>query len=408
MRILIFIEYVIVGHWRRDAWSVAVARGLSGLGHDVIVACDGAHDLAAFAPAEVIARKPLRTRFGGQPLRFQAWAEKIRDTTTHDVSLSLTPLVPAVVTLTAIDNALGRFSVILSMRNPVSMMLEYLHEPLLPLVAIAERRVVRSPLIQRRLVLAGAPPGARVGDDVSIGMASTQEPVTGDARESLRTGVRSSLGIDSEACVLLTSAMHPFRAGATAMVEGFAAARDRAVVPMGSEASISSRDAPPVLLVAGRYNVAFHNAAAKAGCLDRVKFLGGTSRMEAALAAADVAIVPAPLRPLTGTGRFIADAVRVGLPVVASPGAPGVHLLTRVASGVLSPGIVVGDNTPQAWRAAIEMILDSGVRARHVAAARDMSPVLTMSSLLARLEHVLMEQAARGTGRRVKSSDGGG
>ncbi len=393
MRILIFIEYVIVGHWRRDAWSVAVARGLAGMGHEVIVACDGAHDLTAFSPAEVIARKPLRTRFGGQPIRFQAWAEQIRESTPHDVSLSLTPLVPAAVTLTAIDNALGRFSVILRMRNPFSMVLEYLHEPLLPLVAIAERRVVRSPLIRHRLVLAGAPVGTRVGDDISIGMASTQEPMSAEDRESLRTAVRTALGIDPEACVLLTSAMHPFRGGASAMVEGFAAAQSRAAAPMGSEASISSRVVPPVLLVAGRYNVAFHSAAVKAGCVDRVKFLGGTSRMDAALAAADAAIVPAPVRLLTGTGRFIADAVRVGLPVVASPGAPGVALLTRAASGVLAPGIVVDENSPSAWRTAIEMILDSGVRTRHTAAARDVSPKLAMPSLLARLERVLAERA---------------
>lgn len=386
MRILIFIEYVIVGNWRRDAWSMTVVRGLASRGHEVIVACDGAHDLGAFSPARVIARKPLRTRFGAQPVRFQRWVERVRSQTPHDVSLSLTPLAPATVTLTAMDDALGRLGVIAGMRNPVSMVLEYLHEPLLPLVAVAERRVVRSRVIRRRLVLSAAVPGTRVGDHESIGLASAQEALDPESRERLREAVRVGHGIDRGAVVLLTSAMHPFRGGADVMLEGLAGAR-------------GGDGARAVLLVAGRYNVALHTAAARAGCVDRVRFLGGTSRMDAALTASDAAVVPAPLRPLSGTGRFIADALRVGLPVVASSGAPGVGLLTQVRSGVLSPGIVVRENTAEVWRKAIEMIMDAGVRARLGACARDLGRGLGMSELLGRLEAVLEGEAGSDGGR---------
>lgn len=382
MRLVIFVEYVTLGHWRKDAWSPLLARGLAARGHDVLVACDSAHDVSAFEPARVVVRHPLRTRHEAQPFRFARWARMIRAAEVHDVSLSMTPLAAADVMLSISEPAMRRLASTLRRSNLVSAGMDLVHEPMLPITALAEARASRSVLIQRRLTIAASEPGTIVRGCESIGLASALDPPSDESRAKLRARVRAMFDLHDDATVLLTSAMHPYRAGGAAMLEALAHVR------MGEDGHV------PRVLIAGRYNVRLHEAAVRAGCADRIIFLGGTARMDAALCAADVAVAPGPMKSLPGTGRFIADSIRLGVPVITAAGVPGAGLV-RGDGGTVRPGIVLDGNQPNHWREAIEAMLDPSTRREAAAAAASRSPMLEFSTMVSRIEAILVECASQ-------------
>ena len=142
----------------------------------------------------------------------------------------------------------------------------------------------------------------------------------------------------------------------------------------------------PILLVLGREGYSVHAQARRAGCEHLVRLLGGTSRMDAALAAADAAIAPLARRNDDCTGRFIADCLRFGVPVIAHPEAPGVELIEPKQFGTAPVGLIVQNAD---WADAIEHMLTPAWLEPTRRAASDVGITLSMEALVTRLEHML-------------------
>ena len=105
----------------------------------------------------------------------------------------------------------------------------------------------------------------------------------------------------------------------------------------------------------------------------------------ALLAASDVAVA-AFGDPGSGTGRFVCEAIRAGLPVIAGAHAPGADLTD---SGLHKPGIVVHDDSAEGWLAALGKVLDERWLKDCRAAAASVGPDLTVERLVSRLESYL-------------------
>lgn len=112
------------------------------------------------------------------------------------------------------------------------------------------------------------------------------------------------------------------------------------------------------------------------GAVECVRVLGTTARIEAALCAADVAIVPPAAVPdgfLAGcAGRFAADALRLALPVIAADGAPGAELVAGLPA-LGEPGSIVRHDGVEpmsaAWERALARAMEVQWRERALVAA---------------------------------------
>jgi glycosyltransferase involved in cell wall biosynthesis len=182
------------------------------------------------------------------------------------------------------------------------------------------------------------------------------------------------LGIGPDRPVLLASAVHLQRGGLRPMLEGVVEAR---------------RGQPSlVVVIAGRRTHAIETEAQKAGCIDSVRIIGATSRMDALLAAADLAVSPWVGSGLSG-GRFVADALRLGCPVLAHRGSPGAELVEPTHFGTPELGGIVARATAQAWAQAIGETLSRERLTGAERAARDAGAVVSMDAMAARVESIL-------------------
>ena len=118
---------------------------------------------------------------------------------------------------------------------------------------------------------------------------------------------------------------------------------------------------------------------------------------DALLAACDLAVAPAETEP--GAGRFIADALRSGVPVEARRHAPGAALLApgagmrspgARASGTGRAGVFVDSDTPDAWLRALTTALDERWLREARAHAARAAESLAMDALAARIEALLV------------------
>jgi glycosyltransferase involved in cell wall biosynthesis len=108
--------------------------------------------------------------------------------------------------------------------------------------------------------------------------------------------------------------------------------------------------------------------------------------MRPLLAAADAAVAAFGDEGL-GTGRFVSEAIRAGLPVVAHQHAPGADLAD---SGLHKPGVVVTGHTPEAWLAGLGKLVDPQWMHDAKAAATKAGADLTIPRLVERLESYLV------------------
>jgi hypothetical protein len=260
---------------------------------------------------------------------FRRWVERTRPMVEHDVSLSLTRLVSADVWAPVGPTSGRSFGVMVRSLSPISAGLEALHQPWLASAIMAERAAKRH---ANGAVLAEI--GADQPTGVDLGFVSGLTRPTDGERDALRREVRDRLGIGQDQPVLLMSCAHLDRPGLGPMLDALGRFRDDG----------------PLLLVVGRRGWSISQAAAAHGCSGQVRHLGATGRMDAALSACDAAVAPFRAAGNGTTGRFIADAVLMGVPVLADPLAPGARLLReRPDAGE----IVHGD-----WLGAIRRVVE--------------------------------------------------
>jgi hypothetical protein len=399
VNILLFCEHPRRYAWSHTAWAVDLTHGLRARGHTVTVACDGAEDTSVFAPAEVIQRRPLRDKTERDPLGFYRWTCKLRAAFPHQVSLSVSQLAPADVWLPVGPDEWASYKAAVRAGKLATAGLEAAHRLWLPAAILTERLAARaaraggarhlligSPEAQPRgpsPTRAGHRPQTRPGPQV-IGYASRLERPDDAALGGLRARTRGLLAIPEHRLVILLSAAHPRGRGVEPLLEAVADLERR------------REGWSPLLLVAGHRAYTVHEAAHRLGCARCVRTLGATARMEAALAACDLAAAPDRAAGEGDTGRFIADALRLGRPVLADRLAPGAELLLpRAAAGnQILPGMVVESRGGGAWVRALQQAMRPEWRAQAAEAARVAGDGLGIADWVGRVERVLLESAA--------------
>ncbi len=391
MNIVVFAEHIRSMPWSLSIWSARIARGLAQRGHEVVLACDGIEDPAVAGPLRLLVRRPRRTLRGADPLGLARWARQVRGQMPGATAVSLTRYVPAELW---IPLGLGIVPMLVrSVRThrPVSAIMEVLHHPWAPQALLAERRARagRGPRGHHPARL-----GALTARDgvAALGYASHLDVPAPEESAALRTEVRRLLGIPHSAVVFLTSAVHTDRAGLDAMLGGLALLR-------GGAAGIDGGgpDRAPVLLVVGRRTHTIRRACDRAGLGDsaegRVRILGGTGRIDAALAASDAVIAYGARSDRACTGRFVCDALRAGKPVLAGAAAGGADLILS-APGQPRPGMVVPGDTAAAWCECLAAACGGPWRGIAGAQASRIGAGLGMDRLVERVEAMLARTGA--------------
>lgn len=381
MKILILAEHIEAAPWSESRWAVDLSRALVARGHEVTLACDSTHDEEAAAPATLLVRRQRRRQRERHPLRFVRWAGRLRRTLPHDVSLSLSRLVAADARLPIGEPAARLWWSNVRSRSPLSAVFEAVQHPHLPGAVVAERAAAARGVRTLRI---GGPFEPPAGSGL-LGFASRFDTPDEAAFEDLRRRTRAALGLSLERPVVLFSATHPERPGLAPMLEAFAALR------------ATRRELAPVLLVAGGAGYTLQGVMRELAADGGVRHLGATSRIDAAVAAADLVAAPLAGRSEGDTGRFIADALRLGRPVLAPGAARGAELLAplRVPGvGGAAPGHVIARPDVSHWRRALQGAMSERWRAEAAQAAAIVGRALSLDALAARLEHALDE--ARG------------
>lgn len=380
MNITILTEYVRGFVWSPTAWTADLAHALAQRGHRVTVACDGLEEPAMFAGIDLIVRRPHRTLRGSDPLGFHNWAASLRDASLNyraDATISLTPLAPGDLWMPLSTSTMAELAPMLRAHTPVSAVLEVLARPWLPAAFLAESRARRTHPSTRILAALGQLESR--GQVRALGFASRFTPHDPELRHRLRAQTRELLGISPDRPVVLLSAVHANRPGLSTLLAGFAGLRRRGAVN------------PPLLLVMGRRAHHVHRAADRANCPDGLRFLGGTARADAAFAAADLAVAPWSLSMGSPTGRFIADSLRLGVPVLAHRLAPGAELIEPAHFGTPELGATLEHPTAHQWQESLGEYLGRDRIHAAARAAKDVSGVVSLSGLAARIEAMLGE-----------------
>lgn len=375
MKLLIVAEYIRRLPWSSSDWAVQIARGLAARGHEVLMACDGLDDPALLPGLRLAVRRPQRTVRRADPLGFQRWASALRSQLRDHVSLSLTPWCAGDVWIRLdADSAAAHWRAIRD-RDPIAALLELAHRPWVFSAARAERRAQRAAGPARTLRFAA---GAEEGEAHMLLYASRLPRPDGRLVEQWRAEARALLGINPGRPVLLLSAVEPDGPALEAFLAGVCEVRRR------------RPDLSPLVIAAGGRPHSVCRAARRAGCdSGLVRFIGATRWMERALAACDAAVVPWPDHGLSAGARFLADALRMGRPVLALRASPGAALLEPAHFGTAPLGLLAEAPTPEAWAAVLECALAEGWLPRAQAAARDAGPALSFDGLLDRLERHL-------------------
>ena len=364
MKILLVVEHVRATPWSPSAWARDLGLALHARGHEVVVACDGVDDAADLAPLTILARTTPRRAEHRRPIAFGAWARRLVARGCQDVSVSLSPCVGADLWCPVEPGAAHYWRRLAARRNPASVAMGLTHTGWLPEAFVAE--AIARGRGGRRAPIGVAP------EEGGLGHASALAPIDDAARRALRWRTRALLEISPDRPVLVVSGVHHDSPGLDDMLAGLALAAGDA------------EGRTPLLLVLGREGYSVHARACRAGCEHLIRLLGGTRRVDAVLAASDVGVAPLARPAGTTSGRFVADCLRAGVPVVADRDAAGVALLLGAGDG--PPGLVVTTRSAGAWREAIDRSLEASWRDGAAASARAVGATLSMDALVDRLE----------------------
>lgn len=397
MKILLIAEYVRDNPITIGYWLIDLARALAARGHTVTVALDGLenaeplmqigaapHDTST--PIDLRVHRPGRDHLGANPFAFQAWAMRMRDQITHDVSLSLTPLVPGDVWLPLGPQTWDSIKSVLMTQSPISAVSEFVHRPWLPAVDVAERLAARATTRRLTFGLQG------------IGYASRLDQPDEDRIADVRRVVRRRLGIDESRSVVIASVLHAHRSGLKSFLGAFGHVVRETIGPK------------PLALLIGRSGESIARYADRFGVTEHVLQLGRTMRVMELIAASDLVAAPLAaakyaswgLKQSSTSGRFVADGLRIGRPVIALNRASGAELLTpgRVEGDPLGPGWIVDANDTTQWSIGLMTGLSRAWLGHRTDAARRAGQDLGMDHLMERLEALLSatRSSARSSG----------
>lgn len=397
---------VISGRTARQAWThgaiVAAATGaLVRKGHEVTLAAQSVDDPALFAGcAAMHAFDSFDQTATDWPLGFGAWAGRMRRKIEHDVCLSFSraaggdvwmPLEPSgAAWVTAAVRTLGVKSLAIALARHNGAIRAWASDAFFVAPPVDEdapiRRVIAVGSIAAgeaaRLLHRAKGLGERVARVDPFGMVS---PLLSEEAGDLRERTRAMLGIEPDRAAALVSAPQPVGRLLDDLL--------RAVGDLGG----GDPRCGPVVIAAAKDCFALHRRAACCGVAHRVRILGLTARMEAALAAADVVVLPARtdrgVFEQGGAARLGAEALAFGRPLVAGVGAVGYGLARLRSATEDSAGIVVESPSREAWGRALAQACDPAWLARASAAAREVGRPMTFERFAETLEALLAETA---------------
>ncbi|MDX2148889.1 MAG: glycosyltransferase [Planctomycetota bacterium] len=403
MQVLLVTEYVRRSSISISRWAVELAHGLRSRGHTVSVACDGLDDPATFEPMELHVHRPRRSHLGANPFPFQDWVRMVREKLRHvgrlDLTVSLSPLVRGDLWLPVGPRAMDTITALVRTKKPLSAAMELVHVPWLPATSIAEMQArdhsgppgTRLSIGPYRVSggVGGGFGSGRAEQIIRLGYASRLPAPDPEEQAALRSRTRELLGINPSRPVVLATAYNNERRGLQEFLEGFAQVRRERTFGI------------PIAILVGRAGATEQAAAIRAGCLDGVRLVGRTERIDALMAAADLVAAPLAARDLgITTGRFICDALRCGRPVVALRRAPGSELLDPSWRGgdPVTPGWIIEHPDPSAWVLALNTTLSENWLAHRTPVARAAGAALSMDALLDRVEYWMRQRVEAGPG----------
>ncbi len=385
MKILLFGGRLAATRWSYAGLVRQVCRGLAGRGHEVTLACLSADDAAWFAPSRVLTMIEYDQNGSDWPAGFAPWSRMVVARAQADVVISTSRLAWGDVWMPLGPSASAWLEQVAGALGPVGLgKWVYKHTGVLRARAVElrcpwprgpdGRRPARVAVLgaeaaaDARAVLAPHRLDTRV---VALPFVSSCEPPDEPKRQRWRADLRSVAGVAPHDTLALASCVELVGDSLAPVVE--AAAR------VNARLGRSGRQGALIVGVLARDAFHAHDAAVRSeggGAAQWVRVLGTTSRIEAALCAADVAIVPPPAIAdpfATGSaGRFAADALRLARPVLTADSAPGAELITSLP-GLGEPGAVVrhdGVEPPEApWERALARALEPQWRERAVVAA---------------------------------------
>ena len=380
MKLLLFADYVRSSPIAISHWAIDLTRALHERGHEITLVIDGAEDCSLFQNQpgiRVLVHDPQRDHLGANPFAFQRFAQEQKDHVAHDRTLSLTPLVPADAWIPLGPGAWDNVKTVLATQSPVSAASELVHQPWLLAVEAAERVAAAS---NSNVLTFGNGPGG-------LGYASRFAQPSEVEVDEMRRSMRELLRISHDRRVVLLSAVHAHRGGLQPFLSAFA------------HLCRETTERKPLCIVMGRSGESIASAVAKAGCLEDVKLLGRTNRIVELLAACDLAAIPLAaarhsrfgLKSSSVTGRFAADALCVGRPVIALNRAAGSELLNppQDNSDPLGPGWIVDSADSTQWSIGLTTAMSLLWLGHRTPAARAAGILLSMDRLIDRIERIL-------------------
>ena len=295
--------------WTPSWWSVVLAQALAERGHRVDLVLDGTE--ASPDPAaryQLHIARPQRIHLGAHPGRFVQLVESLRRRDPAAVVLSLTPLLAGDLWLPIDPSPLQVARRLVRDLRPVSLALELTHHPWLAFEAWTAWRA-HHPHATR---LAFDP---RANAELLPRVTTLSQPQA-DAAWVASTGVRARFNIP---------------AGHAMAVLSLPELNPRALLPFLADlaAAASHSPKPLTILAASARPHTVARLANDAG-LAHVVPVTLTRSMHTLLAAADTALAPPPQAPPSAagrSGRWIADALALGVPVIAHADAPGSELI---------------------------------------------------------------------------------
>ncbi|MEN0020553.1 MAG: hypothetical protein AAF747_06700 [Planctomycetota bacterium] len=310
--IVLLAEYIDSAAWTPNERIVELALAFAGRGRSVLMAADGADHLPALdvAGVRVWRRNKTRGQRQLQPRAFRDWADAlprlveqrygVRAPIVSTVWLASgdvhCPIGPS-ITSQAIEQVLSKLC------SPPALAAFVYERAWLPRAAMLERATrTSSPQI------------------LHLPIASALPKLTEAERDAIARRVRTVLGVRADERLVVVAGTHPDQPGVEHALRALAKA-----------------DSPPLVIVLpGMLAYKLRTTALDAGlsvtgsedARHRAVCIGGTRSMGELLAAADLAVVTKPGRRMAKhcLGRFCADAVRSGVPIVAEAGSPGIEL----------------------------------------------------------------------------------
>lgn len=378
---------VIGGRLSSTRWSHAgvvreVCRGLAGRGHAVSLACMSADDASWFAPARVVAMTAHDHTGSDWAAGFPRWARGVIARSEADVVISTSRLAWGDVWMPLGPSAAAWMEEVAGALGPVGLgKWVYKHTGVLRARAVEMQRPWPRGISGKRparvAVVGAEAAGCAKGvlaahrlDTRVVALPFVSWSVLPDdlERERQRVAIRLAAGVTGGDTFALASCTGLVGESLAPVFEAAARVNDR----LGR----TGRQGRLIVGVLARDAFHAHDQAVRASAAEWVRVLGTTARVEAALSACDVAIVPPPAIPdgfLTGsTGRFAADALRMARPVIIADGAPGAELVSSLP-GLGEPGAVVRNDgiepASASWERALARAMEPQWRERALVAA---------------------------------------